>query len=88
MFVVREICLVKGRQALRYGKLGAALTWAMRTQDVGLCTIVADEMLREYSTVGGFRLIDALDNMGTAILVSERLAFVGKKFFVVFQSAL
>ncbi|KAF4516916.1 hypothetical protein B566_EDAN008005 [Ephemera danica] len=76
--VVLEICSVRGKQALRVGRLGSALTWAIRAKDVALCSTVADEILRAYSTTGGFSLTDVLDNMGTAMLVSERLSFVGK----------
>jgi hypothetical protein len=72
------MCVVHGRTALRHKRLGTALTWALRAQDVALCSSVADAILRAYSLDGNFKITDLLDSLGTSMLTSDRLAFLGE----------
>ena len=76
--VSASVCRVTGRRALNNGRLGAAVAWAVRAQDSFLATQAADAVLKTYLTDLDFSSTDLLDSLGAGLLVSERLAFLGK----------
>ncbi len=75
---VRSICKVLGMRALQDDRLGAALSWCIRSKDAAFATFLSDKFLREYSVRGGFSNLDLIDNLGAAMLLSDRLTFLGK----------
>jgi nuclear pore complex protein Nup85 len=76
--VASSICRVIGRRALNNGRLGAAVAWAVRAQDSFLATHAADAVLKSYLQDLNFASTDLLDSLGTGLLASDRLAFLGK----------
>lgn len=66
-------------KSLKQGRLGNALSWAMRSQDSLFASYLAEQFLREYCKSGALHNTDLLDNLGSCILLSDRLAFLGKK---------
>lgn len=64
--------------SLRNGRLGNALTWALRSQDGSFTSYLADRFLQEYSQSGCITNTDLLDNLGSCMLVSDKLIFLGK----------
>ncbi|XP_076338478.1 nuclear pore complex protein Nup75 isoform X2 [Tachypleus tridentatus] len=76
--LARSIAKIKGMNALRNGMLGTALTWAVKSKDACFASVLADKFLVEYSESGQFTSPDLLDNLGSCMLVSDRLTFLGK----------
>lgn len=68
--------------SLKRGRIGNALTWALKSRDSGFTSILADKFLREYSTNGKLQCVDLLDNLGSSMLVSDRLVFLGRLIVV------
>ncbi|XP_074647565.1 nuclear pore complex protein Nup85-like [Tubulanus polymorphus] len=75
---VRSICKVMGMKALGNKRLGSALSWCLRSKDVSFATYLSQKFLDEYSEKGGFHDLDLIDNLGSAMLLSNRLTFLGK----------
>jgi nuclear pore complex protein Nup85 len=73
-----SICRIMGRRALANGRLGAAVSWAVRAQDSNLATFAADAVLKKYLQDSDFTSTDLLDSLGAGLLASDRLAFLGK----------
>lgn len=68
-----------GMRALREeGRLGTAMAWAIRSQDVAFTTFLADRLLDEYCQSGAFSSTDLLDHLGSAMILSDRLTFLAK----------
>jgi len=80
LYVVITTSKVMARQWMRQGKLGNALTWALRSHDVPLTTYLGDQFLDRYLREGNFVSTDLLENLGSCMLVSDRLTFLGKDF--------
>lgn len=74
----RSICKVVGMRHLNNKRLGAALTWFLRSKDVAFATVIAEKFLLEYSESGSFTNLDLIDNLGPSMLLSNRLTFLGK----------
>nr|XP_002128240.1 nuclear pore complex protein Nup85-like isoform X2 [Ciona intestinalis] len=72
--ICRQLC----RQALREKRHGDALSWCIKLKDSSLAMYIADEMLSIYAKTGVFPNIDLIDYLGSSVLVSERLTFLGK----------
>lgn len=75
---IRSICRQMSVSAQRTGRLGAALTWAIRSNDSAQAMKISEKLLAEYEKTGKFECIDLLDHLGPNVLVSERLTFLGK----------
>ncbi|KAI4457128.1 frount protein-related [Holotrichia oblita] len=86
--VVQSICKVQGVISLKRGRLGNALTWALKSQDPNFTSFLADKYLREYSAKGELINTDLLDNLGSCMLASDKLIFLGKycEFHKIYQS--
>jgi hypothetical protein len=54
IFLVEDIMKfqVMGMQALARGDTGAAMAWALKSQDAKFTTYLADKLLSEYATSG------------------------------------
>ncbi|KAK6171584.1 hypothetical protein SNE40_019741 [Patella caerulea] len=75
---VQTICKVMGMKSLRRGKLGAALSWFLRSRDVTATSKLTERLIMEYSKTGQFEYTDILDNLGPAMFLSNRLTFLVK----------
>ncbi|RZC34971.1 nuclear pore complex protein Nup85 [Asbolus verrucosus] len=76
----QSICKVQGMVCKNRGRLGHALAWALKSQDSAFVSYLADKFLRQYSESGNLTNADLLDNLGSCILASDRLIFLGKYF--------
>jgi nuclear pore complex protein Nup85 len=76
--VVTQTCKVMGMRALKASRIGAAMSWALRSQDVTFTTFLADRLLLEYTSSGSFSSTDLLDHLGTSMVLSDRLTFLAK----------
>ncbi|XP_006812065.1 nuclear pore complex protein Nup85-like [Saccoglossus kowalevskii] len=73
-----SICKEMGMKALQNDRLGTALSWCIRSKDRAFATFLSEKFLSEYSSRGGFSNLDLIDNLGPAMLLSDRLTFLGK----------
>ncbi|CAH1795134.1 unnamed protein product [Owenia fusiformis] len=73
-----SICKVMGMRSLHNGRLGSALSWGLKSKDVTFVTFIAERFLDEYTENGGFSNVDLIDNLGSEMLLSNRLTFLGK----------
>lgn len=75
--VVASVCKVEGMKSLRRKRLGHALNCALQSLDPGFTTFLADKVLEFYAKEGVFSSLDLLDNLGSCMLVCDRLTFLG-----------
>lgn len=75
---VRSICKIMAMRALRNDRLGSALSWSIRAKDAAFATLISERFLQDYCTKGTFSDLDLIDNLGPAMLLSDRLTFLGK----------
>lgn len=80
IFSVQSVCKVQGMISLKRGRLGNALAWALKSQDGNFTSYLAEAFLREYCSSGNLRSTDLLDNLGSCMLLSDRLVFLGELF--------
>ncbi|XP_044253576.1 nuclear pore complex protein Nup85 [Tribolium madens] len=76
----QSICKVQGMTCKRRGRLGHALAWALKSQDSTFVSFLSNKFLREYAESGDLNSIDLLDNLGSCIMASDRLIFLGKYY--------
>ncbi|XP_017277247.1 nuclear pore complex protein Nup85 [Kryptolebias marmoratus] len=75
---VRSICKIMAMRALRNNRLGSALSWSIRAKDAAFATLISERFLQDYCAKGTFSDLDLIDNLGPAMLLSDRLTFLGK----------
>ncbi|XP_021562301.1 nuclear pore complex protein Nup85 isoform X2 [Carlito syrichta] len=75
---VRSICKILAMKAVRNNRLGSALSWSIRAKDAAFATLVSDRFLMDYCDRGCFSDLDLIDNLGPAMMLSDRLTFLGK----------
>ncbi|XP_012893544.1 PREDICTED: nuclear pore complex protein Nup85 isoform X1 [Dipodomys ordii] len=75
---VRSICKILAMKAVRNNRLGSALSWSVRAKDAAFATLVSDRFLKDYCERGCFSDLDLIDNLGPAMMLSDRLTFLGK----------
>lgn len=63
---------------MKKGRLGNALTWALKSQNGNFASYLAEKFLKEYCNSGKLQSTDLLDNLGSCMLLSDRLVFLGK----------
>lgn len=61
----------------RRNRPGHALGWALKSKDSVLAGQLADGLLKEYSENGTLVSTDLLDSLGSSMLISDRLIFLG-----------
>ncbi|MGH0153650.1 UNVERIFIED_CONTAM: hypothetical protein FKN15_025439 [Acipenser sinensis] len=66
------------KKAMRNNRLGSALSWSIRAKDAAFATLISDRFLQDYCARGTFSDLDLIDNLGPAMLLSDRLTFLGK----------
>ncbi|KAJ1526851.1 hypothetical protein ONE63_008410 [Megalurothrips usitatus] len=76
--VVTTVCKVMAFKSLHQERLGNALAWALRSMDANLTNHLADRFLEGFSDKGEFEATDLLNNLGSCMLASDRLTFLGK----------
>lgn len=76
---VASICKIQGMKSIRQGRLGNALMWALKAHDGNFTTYIADQFLKHYAEHGELECRDLLENLGSCMLASDRLTFLGKK---------
>lgn len=74
----QSICKTMSMNAMKAGRLGAALAWCLRSKDSSFAAFISERFLSEYCQSGGFSNLDLIDNLGSAMLLSDRLTFLGK----------
>ncbi|GBO30560.1 Nuclear pore complex protein Nup85, partial [Araneus ventricosus] len=74
--LVKTISNVMTSKALSNGKLGTALTWVMHSRDVRFADEIADRWLKDYSKYQKVEGLEIFKNMGSCMLVSDKLTFV------------
>ncbi|KAB5517658.1 hypothetical protein PHYPO_G00169780 [Pangasianodon hypophthalmus] len=72
---VRSICKIMAKRALSNNRLGSALSWSIRAKDAAFATLISE---RITAHAGSFSDLDLIDNLGPAMLLSDRLTFLGK----------
>ncbi|XP_039596299.1 nuclear pore complex protein Nup85 isoform X1 [Polypterus senegalus] len=75
---VRSICKIMAKKSLHNNRLGSALSWSIRAKDAGFATLISDRFLEDYCSRGSFSDLELIDNLGTSMLLSDRLTFLGK----------
>ncbi|XP_077388319.1 nuclear pore complex protein Nup85 [Festucalex cinctus] len=75
---VRSICKIMAMRGLRNNRLGSALSWSIRAKDAAFATLISERFLKDYCARGTFSDLDLIDNLGPAMLLSDRLTFLGK----------
>lgn len=53
--------------------------WALKAHDGNFTTYIADQFLKHYAEHGELECRDLLENLGSCMLASDRLTFLGKK---------
>nr|CAD7423367.1 unnamed protein product [Timema monikensis] len=77
--VVLATCKLMAMKSYQRQRLGNALTWTFRSRDSSMAGFLADKFLQMYCRDSTFQSSDLLHNMGTCMLVSDRLTFLAKK---------
>lgn len=72
-----SICKIQGMKCIRRNRLGNALTWALKAQDGAFATYLANRFLEHYAKHGEILCKDLVENMGSFMLTSDRLTFLG-----------
>lgn len=65
-------------KSIKQGRLGNALAWALKAHDGNFTTYIADVFLKHYAEHGTLECRDLLENLGSCMLASDRLTFLGK----------
>ncbi|KAK9888289.1 hypothetical protein WA026_000551 [Henosepilachna vigintioctopunctata] len=78
--IAQFVCKVQGMKCVKRGRLGSALTWALKSQDSTLVSLLANRFLKDYAANGKLRNTDLLFNLGPTMLSSDRLIFLGKYY--------
>uniref|UniRef100_UPI00398ECCF6 nuclear pore complex protein Nup85-like n=1 Tax=Pristiophorus japonicus TaxID=55135 RepID=UPI00398ECCF6 len=65
-------------KAMRNNRLGSALSWSVRAKDSFFATLISDRLLQDYCIKGSFSDFDLISNLGSSMLLSDRLTFLGK----------
>jgi len=73
-----SICKVMGMKALHRKRLGVALSWCLRAKDEAFASYLTDEFLNHYMETGSFMQCDLIDNLGSSMLLNNKLTFLGK----------
>lgn len=74
-------------KSIKQGRLGNALTWALKAHDGNFITYIADEFLKYYAEHGELECRDLLENLGPCMLASDRLTFLGKYMCIIINKS-
>ena len=76
--IVNNISKIRSMTSLKRKRTGNALMWALRSQDGLLVSTISDEILKNYIHTGDIDSADLLNNLGSAMLSSDKLIFLAK----------
>ncbi|RWS16491.1 Nuclear pore complex protein Nup85-like protein [Dinothrombium tinctorium] len=76
--LVKSVKKIVSIKWLARNRLGSALVWAIRSEDLALTTHIADLFLKHYTKYRKFPDEDVLYNLGPLMLICDRLIFLGK----------
>ncbi|KAJ8985168.1 hypothetical protein NQ317_012820 [Molorchus minor] len=76
--IAQSVSKTQGIISMKHGRLGNALMWALRSQDGPFTSYLADMFLQDYIKSGKLLHTDLLEDLGSWILASDRLIFLGK----------
>lgn len=76
----RSICKILGMEALRRNRLGVALSWCLRAKDEEFAAFLTEKFLNHYMETGRFTQCDLIDNLGSSMLLNNKLTFLGKYY--------
>ncbi|GFO04329.1 nuclear pore complex protein nup85-like [Plakobranchus ocellatus] len=74
----QSLCKVMGMKCLRQERLGSALSWFLRSKDAVVIKQVTDKFLTEYCEQGKFSHLDLIDHLGSSMLLTNSLTFLGE----------
>lgn len=74
----KSICKVMAMKALHNKRLGSALSWSLKSKNSSFSAFIADKFLSEYTNAGTFSSLDLIDNLGSSMVLSTKLTFLGK----------
>lgn len=72
------VCKVMGMKALRRKRLGVALSWCLRAKDEVFASFLTEKFLNHYMETGTFAQCDLIENLGSSMLLNNKLTFLGK----------
>ncbi|XP_028402604.1 nuclear pore complex protein Nup85-like [Dendronephthya gigantea] len=73
-----SICKQMGMRAYQNNKLGSALSWCIKAKDPTFASFISERFTDEYFNSGEFSSLDLIDNLGSSMLLCDRLTFLGK----------
>ncbi|CAB3990108.1 Nuclear pore complex Nup85 [Paramuricea clavata] len=73
-----SICKQMGMRAYHNNRLGSALSWCIRAKDPAFASFISERFTDEYFNKGEFSSLDLIDNLGSSMLLCDRLTFLGK----------
>eukprot|EP00794_Sanderia_malayensis_P008966 gene8967-9923_t len=73
-----SICKVMAMRALKGDRLGSALAWCIRSKDAVFANLLAERIFNHYMETGLLSHLDVMSNIGSAMLLSDKLTFLGK----------
>ncbi|KAG8194792.1 hypothetical protein JTE90_017233 [Oedothorax gibbosus] len=76
--LVKSIANVMTKKALSSGKLGTALTWVQHSKEVRFADEIADRWMKDYAKHREMKGLEIFKNMGSCMLISDKLTFIGK----------
>lgn len=78
LHICRSICKTQAVYSYKRDRWGAALSWALKAQDGPYVSFLADMYLKEYLKSGKLKDVDLLNSLGSSMLASDRLIFLGE----------
>lgn len=76
----KSICKVLGMKAIRRNRLGVALSWCLRAKDEEFAAYLTEKFLNHYMETGKFTQCDLIENLGSSMLLNNKLTFLGKYY--------
>ncbi|XP_017774587.1 PREDICTED: nuclear pore complex protein Nup85 [Nicrophorus vespilloides] len=78
--IAHSVAKIEGLKSLRNDRMGNALVWALRSQDSNFASFLADKFLKKYVDTGILPNVDLLSYLGSCMMASDRLIFLGKYY--------
>ncbi|XP_046857044.1 nuclear pore complex protein Nup85-like [Xenia sp. Carnegie-2017] len=72
------ICREMAMTAYHNHRLGSALSWAIKAKDPAFASFIAERFMDDYFDKGEFPSLDLIDNLGSSMLLCDKLTFLGK----------
>jgi len=76
--IAHAICKRIGMKALSRKRLGVSLSWCLRSKDEEFASFLTEQFLNHYAENGGFVQQDLIENLGSGMLLNNKLTFLAK----------